>query len=79
MTSRRCPVCNEIVGRSARGLPRVYCSRRCKAVGHERRWRAANPEKKHEMNVRYYLANRERLKRKRQRQQAAMSRKTAKR
>jgi hypothetical protein len=40
-----------------RGPARNYCSKRCKAVAQERRWRAANPDKKRALNQRYYRAN----------------------
>ena len=57
MTHKRCVICSKPVGKPARGPAGVYCSKRCKALAHERRWRAANPDKKREMNRRYYLAN----------------------
>jgi endogenous inhibitor of DNA gyrase (YacG/DUF329 family) len=61
VTQRSCLVCGKPVGKPTRGPARSYCSKRCKAVAHERRWREANPEKKRAMNQRYYLANSERI------------------
>jgi endogenous inhibitor of DNA gyrase (YacG/DUF329 family) len=76
ITQKSCVVCGKPVGKPNRGPARNYCSKRCKAVAHERRWRTANPDKKHAMNQRYYLANSEQVL-ERHRRNRAESRKNA--